>query len=138
MLNFASYFLKGVKNTLRFKDGVNFSHKGPWKIVYPDTIIDEWYVGDFMSAEYTISIDNGTRSKEIIKCLVVAGPDTASLVTYGRINLETKLVEVSATVISSRVSIVVNPAVVEGLTPGRGAKLIFNAVYFHTVNSLEP
>jgi hypothetical protein len=138
MLNFVNYFLKGVKNTLRLKNGVNFSYKGPWVIVYPNTVIDEWYVGDFMSAEYTISIDNSTGDKEIIKCLVVAGPNTASIVTYGRTNLVTDLVEISAAVTSSRVSVIVNPAVVNGETPGRGAKLIFKAEYYYTVNSLEP
>jgi hypothetical protein len=138
MLKFASYFLQGLKSTLRLKNGVNFSYKGPWVIVYPNTVIDEWYVGDFMSAEYTISVDNGTTKKEIIKCLVVAGPNDATIVPYGRTNLSTNLIDITASVNSSKLSLIVNPAIVNSETPGLGAKLIFKAEYFYTINELEP
>jgi len=98
MLNFASYFFQGLKKTLRLKNGVNFSYKGPWTIVYPNTVIDEWYVGDFFAAEYTISVDKSTNQKEIIKCLVVAGPNDATIVPYERTNLGTNLIDITASV----------------------------------------
>jgi len=65
MINFASYFSRNVKNTLLLKNGVNLAHKGPWVLVYPNTVIDEWYVGDFMSAEYTVSVDFGNNEKRL-------------------------------------------------------------------------
>jgi hypothetical protein len=138
MLKFASYFLQGLKSTLRLKNGVNFSYKGPWTIVYPSTVIDEWYVGDFFAAEYLIAVDKGTTQKEVIKCLLVAGPNDATIVPYGRTNLGTNLIDVTAQVNASKVSLIVNPATVGPSTPGLGAKLIFKADYFYTINELEP
>lgn len=136
MLNFASYFLKGLKSTLRLKNGVNFSYKGPWSIVYPSTVIDEWYVGDFCAAEYTIVVDLGNQDKEIIKCLVVAGPDTATITPYGRTNLGRDLIELSVSVTASKVSIIADPAVFDDSTAGFGSKLIFSAQYYYTINEL--
>ena len=136
MINFASYFFKGIKNTLRLQNGVHFSYKGPWKLLYADTVLDEWYVGDFMSAEYSIVVDYGTNDKEIIKCLVVAGPETANIVTYGRTNLGRNLIEISADVNASKVRLIVNPATFDDSTVGIGSKVIFNATYYHTLNAL--
>jgi hypothetical protein len=136
MMNFASYFYRGVKNTLRLKNGFNLSYKGPWVPVYSNTVIDEWYVGDFMAAEYTVVVDYGNNDKEIIKCLVVAGPETANVVTYGRTNLGRNLIEISATVTASKVSLVANPAVDQGSTIAIGSKLIFSANYYYTLNEL--
>jgi hypothetical protein len=78
MIDFAKYFSAGLKSTLRLLNGTNFSYKGPWVLVYPDTVVDSWYVGDFSSAEYTLSVDLDTNDKEIVKCIVVAGPSVAS------------------------------------------------------------
>lgn len=136
MINFASYFFRGLKNTLRLKNGTNFAYKGPWTLVYPNTVIDEWYVGDFMAAEYTIVADLGINDKEIIKCLVVAGPDTANVVTYGRTNLDRNLVDITATVNASKVQLIVDPAVHENSTVGVGSKVIFSATYYHTLTDL--
>ena len=136
MINFASFFLKGLKNTLRVKDGVNFSYKGPWALVYPNTVIDEWHVGTFMAAEYNIVADLGNNDKEIVKCLVVAGPNTANVVTYGRTNLGRNLIEVSADVNASKVRLIVDPAVFDDSTVGFGSKVIFSATYYYTINEL--
>jgi hypothetical protein len=139
MINFASFFSKNVKNTLLFKNGTNIAHKGPWVLVYPDTVIDSWYVGDFMSAEYTISVDFGNTEKEIIKCLLVAGPDSAAVTVFGRSNLANNLIDITATVSSSKVSLIVNPAVnQDGSTLFVGSKLIYSATYYHTLNDLTP
>lgn len=136
MINFASYFSRGVKNTLTVQQGVNFAYKGPWTLVYPNTVIDEWHVGDFMAAEYTIVADLGPNDKEIIKCLVVAGPDTANVVVYGRTNLDRNLLEITANVTASKVQLIVDPAVHESSAVGVGSKVIFSATYYHTLNSL--
>lgn len=134
MINFASFFSKNVKNTLLFKNGTNIAYKGPWILVYPDTVVDEWYVGDFMSAEYTISVDFGNTEKEIIKCLLVAGPNSAAVTVFGRSNLNSNLVDFTATVSASKVSLIVNPS--SSLV--NGSKLIYSATYYHTINDLTP
>lgn len=133
MINFASFFSKNVKNTLLFKNGTNIAYKGPWKLAYPNTVIDEWHVGDFTSAEYTISVDLNNNEKEIIKCLLVAGPNSAAVTVFGRSNLNSNLIELSATVNASKVSLVVNPS----SNQVNGSKLIFSANYYHTVNNLS-
>jgi hypothetical protein len=139
MISFASFFSKNVKNTLLLKNGTNIAYKGPWVLVYPDTVVDEWYVGDFMSAEYTISVDYGNTEKEIIKCLLVAGPNSAAVNVFGRSNLNNNLVDFTATVNASKVSLIVNPAInQDGSSLFVGSKLIYSATYYHTLNDLTP
>jgi hypothetical protein len=142
MLNFARYFLQGLKNTLRVQNGVNFSYKGPWVTVISDTVLDEWYVGDFMAADYTISVDVGNSRKEMIKCMVVAGPNQADLTVYGRTNTNENLIDISASVTASKVSLRVGPASSpDGSTYDNsslliGSKVIFSATYYHTINEI--
>ena len=134
MLDFAKFFRPGLKNTLRLQNGVNFSHKGPWVQLYPQTIVDEWYIGDFCAAEYSIVIDFGVEDKEIIKCIVVAGVEQANVTTYGRTNLGRNLVDITADVNASKVSIKLHPAISDDSAASTGAKVIFNATYYHTLN----
>jgi hypothetical protein len=142
MLNFAKFFLQGIKNTLRVQNGVNFAYKGPWVSVFPNTVVDEWYMGDFMAAEYTIVVDVGNFRKEIIKALVVAGPETANVTVYGRTNLGENLIDLAVAVNTSRVQLIINPA--NSATDSTyddsaillGAKAIFSATYYHTINDL--
>ncbi len=129
-MNFAQYFLNGLKGTLRFNNGKNLSYKGPWISVLPNTLVDEFFVGDFMAAEYTISVDAGNVDKEIIKCLIVAGPDEAKISVYGRTSLNNPLITLSSTVNSSRVSLFASPIGAEN------KKLIFSANYYYTINEL--
>lgn len=142
MLNFNRLFLQGVKNTLRVQNGVNFAYKGPWKTVAENTVIDEWFVGDFCAAEYTIMVDAGNIRKELIKCLAVAGPETADVTVYGRTNLNENLVDVTGTVSASKFQLIANPASSpDGSTYDNsslllGSKLIFSATYYHTLNDL--
>ena len=142
MLNFARYFLQGLKNTLRVQNGVNFSYKGPWVTVISDTVLDEWYVGDFMAADYTIAVDVGNSRKEMIKCMVVAGPNQADLTVYGRTNTNENLIDISASVTASKLSLIVGPASSpDGSTYDNsslliGSKVIFSATYYHTINEI--
>ena len=138
MLSFSNFFTRGVKNTLKFKNGAQLAHAGPWVQVYPDTVIDEWFLGDFMSAEYTITVDYDTNHKETIKCLMVAGPNVANVIIYGRVNLGKKLIDVTAQVDGSRAYLVASPATNTGAPPTTfpGSKLIFSANYFQTINEL--
>lgn len=137
MLNFKKYFAVGLRNTLRVINGVNFSYKGPWVQVYPNTVVDEWYVGEFSGAEYTISVDYNLFNRETLKCIVVAGPSTANVVIFGRCNLGEDLVELTATVNNSKVTLIANPAVSnDGSTILLGSKLIFSANYYYNSNEL--
>lgn len=130
-MEFSSYFIKGLKGTLRFQNGVNTSFKGPWVGLEADTVLDEFYVGDFMSAEYTICVDGGNIDKEIVKCLVVAGPSEAKITIYGRTSLQDDMISLTANVNASKL-------VLTGSPIGTGSKrVIFSAVYFETIFDLE-
>jgi hypothetical protein len=138
MLQFSNFFAQGLRATLRLINGKNFSYSGPWVSVYPSTVVDEWYVGEFMSAEYTIAVDYGTFEKEIIKCIVVAAPGNASITIFGRSNLGKNLVELSVSVDASKVTLIADPATdIDGSTLIQGSKLIYSANYYYTLNELS-
>ena len=137
MIDISRYFTRGLRGTIRALNGANFSYSGPWVQVYNNTEIDRWYVGDFFSAKYKIAIDYDTNNKEILECLLVAGPNEASVVVYGRANLNNNLIDLSASVNNSYVSLVANPVNTPGLNSA-GCKLMFTADYFCTVNDLRP
>lgn len=130
-MEFKDYFMTGLSGSLRLKNGVNFSYKGPWVQIEPDTVIDEWYHGEFMAAEYTICVDAGNIDKEIIKAVVVAGPSQAKVNLFSRVTLNNELITLSAVVNSSKVSIIANPSAFIGTK-----KLIFSSVYYETINEL--
>jgi hypothetical protein len=144
-MNLTEYFLKGLKGTLRFNNGKNLSYKGPWVQMLPETVMDEFFVGDFMAAEYTICIDGGNFLKEVIKCLVVAGPENTNLTPFGRTNLGLDLISLSATVDASRVKVIATPLVGPGPIVKDGdtlsetgiIKMIFSANYYYTINELS-
>jgi len=142
MINFAKFFFQGIKNTLRVQNGVNLAYKGPWVAVFPNTVLDEWYVGDFMAAEYTVVVDVGNFRKEVVKAIVVAGPDNAGVTVIGRTNLGENLIELTASVNDSKVQLLMNPAnsptdsTYDNSTLLLGAKAIFSATYYHTINDL--
>jgi hypothetical protein len=114
----------------------SFSHNGPWKQVYEDTLLDRWHVGDFSTAEYTISADLDTNNKEILKVLVTATVDNASIVIYARNNTAKDLIEVTATVNQSYVDILINPAEPEDSVSNAGVKVFYTAQYFHNQTPL--
>lgn len=132
MMHITQFFLKGLNKTLKLINGTNFSYAGPWTTVYTSgTVVDTWYVGDFMSADYTISVDKNSGSKEIIKCLVVASPQVAAVTIYGRTDTDGSLVNLTATVSDSRVSLIARS--IEGQ-----CKLISSVSYYQTISALVP
>jgi hypothetical protein len=137
MFNIGNYLRDGLKNTLLFRNNSGVSYNGPWKQVYSNTLLDRWHVGDFSSVEYTISADLDTANKEIIKALVTATVDTASIVVYARNNTVRDLIEVTATVNNSYVDIILNPAAITG-NLNNGVKIIYTASYYHTQNPPTP
>lgn len=131
-MQITQFFLKGLNKTLKLINGTNFSYAGPWTTVYSTgTVIDSWYVGDFMTADYTLSVDQGSDSKEIIKCLVAGSPQTATVTIYGRTNLGSNIINITATVDNSRVSLVARTIVGE-------CKVIYSAAYYQTLSTPIP
>ena len=105
MFDITKFFGKGLKNTV-MPQMEQIPCFGPEKIT-EDTLLDRWLVGDFCAAEYTIVADLSTFPKEIVKCLVVAGPGTAELTVYGPSNLGNEIIS-HATVNDSYVNVIVN------------------------------
>ena len=143
MQNLKKYLTDGLKNTLLFRNNAGTSHNGPCKQVYTNTLLDRFHLGNFASVEYTISADFDVLNKEIIKVLVTATRDRASVVIYARNNTLADLVTVSATVNDSYVDIILNPIIIavdlENDIPAQdysGSKVIYTAKYFHTQNPL--
>ncbi len=142
-MDFSRFFLRGAKGTLRLQNDIQFSYKGPWiPISSAKTLVDEWYLGDFMSADYTVSVDSGLTRKEMIKALVVAGPDSGSATVYGRTNLGESLIDLTVEVDSSRVRLYVVPAqspdgsTIDNSSLFLGGKLIFSSTYYYTITDI--
>lgn len=135
MFNVSKFLKEGLKNTILFKNNSGISHKGPWIAAYPGTVLDRFHVGDFASVEYTISADFNSDRKEILKALVTASVDRASVVIYARNSTFEELIDIDVEVNNSYVDVIVNPANADDSTPYAGAKVIFTASYFHTQNS---
>jgi len=136
MIDFNKFFTKGLGKSILLKDNGAVSHNGPWKQVYTNTLLDRFYLGDFCSAEYTISADLNNNNKEILKVLVVASLDNASVMVYSRVNTNRNIVNVSATVNSSYVDVILNPATTTESPNNDGAKIIYTVNYFQNQNPL--
>ena len=67
MFNITQYLKSGLQNTLLVRNNSGFSYAGPWKQVYVNTQLDRFHLGDFSSADYTVSADLDTNNKEIVK-----------------------------------------------------------------------
>ena len=125
------FFKNGLKNTLLLKNDTQMSRNGPWSAIPLATEIDRFFLGDFNSAEYTISVDYNTLHKEIIKVLVVCSIQNASISVYGRANFGQDLVDIAANVNDSYCSIIATPRL--GF---ENSKLQYNVFYFQNQNLL--
>lgn len=125
MIKFTDFFKQNPGNKLSLKNNVQLSHKGAWIQIYPDTVIDTWYVGDYSSANYTITAEFSSNKKEVLQVLVVARPDQATVTVYGRTSIDDSLINISATVNNSYVNVVANVTDTTFL----GTKLVFFANY---------
>ncbi len=125
MLKFTNFFKQSPGNKLSLKNNTQLAHKGSWVQIYPDTVIDTWYVGDYSSANYTITAEFSSNKKEVLQVLVVARPDQATVTVYGRTSIDDSLINISATVNASYVNIIANVTDTTFL----GTKLIFFANY---------
>jgi hypothetical protein len=139
MFNITKFFSVAANGALLSKNNGAVAHNGPWKHAYPNTVLDRWHVGDFSTAEYTISVDYNMGNREIVKCTIVANVQTASVVIYARNNLGNDLITISADVNNSYVDIVVNPVQVISIVDDEevvtfdsaGARVIYTVQYFY-------
>jgi hypothetical protein len=125
MIDILKYFKRGLRGTILVNDS-HFSYGSQWTAIETSLAVDRWYAGDFACAEYTISIELGRDKKEIIKCLLTASPNEASVVVYGRASTTTDLVSVTAQVTNSYVELVLSPKT----DAQKGCKASFSANYF--------
>ncbi len=132
MLKFTDFFKQSPQNKLSLKNNTQLAHKGSWVQVYTDTEIDRWYVGDYSSANYTITAEFDSNKKEVLQVLVVARPDQASVSIYGRTSIDDALINVTASVNNSYLSLIANVTDNSFL----GTKVIFFANYAETINTL--
>ena len=124
-MDILKYLKKGLRGTINVYDS-HFSYGSTWQAVESSLPLDRWHQGDFASAEYTISIELGKDKKEIIKCLLTASPNEASVVVYGRASTTTDLVNVTAQVTNSYVELMLSPKT----DAQKGCKASFSATYF--------
>ena len=130
-MNFADYFVKGLRNTLRLKRGVNWSVKGSEIPIPTATVIDTWFVGEFSSAVYEVVAEYGKNDVEHINVKISARPEQASVTVSGRNNNGRDLIQFSATVDASRVFVTASPFYQDdGVTPLEHVKLTFKVTYF--------
>ena len=134
-MNFSDFFIKGLRNTLKLRNGANFSFKGQEIRVPNPTIVDQWMAGEFATAAYEIVIERGVDHVEHVNMLVTARVNQVSVVSYGRLNLGKDLVKFTATSDDSKVTLVATPYFeANGITPLSDIKLTFKATYSERLN----
>ena len=134
-MNFSDFFIKGLRNTLKLRNGANFSFKGQEIRVPNPTIVDQWMAGEFATAAYEIVIERGVDHVEHVNLLVTARVNQVSVVSYGRLNLGKDLVKFTATSDDSKVTLVATPYFeANGTTPLSDIKLTFKATYSERLN----
>jgi hypothetical protein len=136
-MNFSDFFIKGLRNTLKLRNGANFSFKGQEIRVPKPTIVDQWMAGEFATAAYEIVIERGVDHVEHVNLLVTARVNQVSVVSYGRLNLGKDLVKFTATSDDSKVTLVATPYYeADGVTVLSDIKLTFKATYSERLNPL--
>jgi len=129
-MNFSDFFIKGLRNTLKLRNGANFSFKGQEIRVPNPTIVDQWFAGEFSTANYEIVIESGVNQVEHVNLLLTARVNEVSVMSYGRLNLGKDLVKFTATSDDSKITLIATPYFEEdGVTVLPGIKLTFKATY---------
>jgi hypothetical protein len=131
MLDLKKYFTPGLKNTLQLTNGAGFSHKGAWIQIYDATEIDRFFIGDFIGADYTITVNFNDNTRELIKCAVTAGANEAGIVVYGRTAIGAdKIINLSVEVNNSYVSLIATPVIATGGITYSGCTVAPMPTYF--------
>jgi Concanavalin A-like lectin/glucanases superfamily len=103
-------FIKGTKSTLQLEKGINLSYQNQGVAIYNPTQIDQWNMGDFVSADYIINAEFGNNERETIHATLVAMPGQSSITVYGRTSLTRQLINVSSNATNSYAQLIVEPA----------------------------
>jgi hypothetical protein len=134
-MNFSDFFIKGLRNTLKLRNGANFSFKGQEIRVPKPTIVDQWMAGEFSTASYEIVIERGVNQIEHVNLLVTARVNQASVMSYGRLNLGQDLVKFTATSDDSKITLTATPYYEQDeVTVLSDIKLTFKATYSERLN----
>lgn len=129
-MNFSDFFIKGLRNTLKLRNGANFSFKGQEIRVPNPTIVDQWMAGEFSTANYEVVIERGVDHVEHVNLLLTARVNEVSVMSYGRLNMGKDLVKFTATSDNSRVTLIATPYFEDdGVTVLSNIKLTFKATY---------
>lgn len=138
-MNFSDYFIKGLRNTLKLKNGTNFSFKGTELQIPQTTQIDQWFVGEFSSATYDIVAEYSSDNIERITLSVTARSGQVTISDSGRTNLGRDLVYFTATVDTNKVTVFANPYYqTDGITPLVNVKLTYRATYTEKIFPSRP
>jgi hypothetical protein len=138
-MNFTDFFTRGLANTLKFKNQANFSYRGTAVVVNGSTVVDKWYLQDFTTANYEITVEYGTDDIEHLNAVVSARANQASITVYGRNNLGRDLVKFTTTVDNSVVNLVATPFYTSSYpigTPLTNVRVIFKVTYSERITRL--
>jgi len=136
-MNFTDFFTKGLANTLKFKNQANFSYKGTAVLIKSATVVDKWFLQDFTTANYEITVEYGSDDVEHINAVVSARANQASITVYGRTNLGRDLVKFTTTVDNSVVNLVATPfKQADNVTPLANIRVIFKVTYSERITRL--
>jgi hypothetical protein len=138
-MNFTDFFTRGLANTLKFKNQANFSYRGTAVVISSATVVDKWYLQDFTTANYEITVEYGTDDVEHLNAVVTARANQASITVYGRTNLGRDLVKFTTTVDNSVVNLVATPFYTSSHpigTPLTNVRVIFKVTYSERITRL--
>jgi len=129
-----SFFSRGNNSTVQLSRGTNLSYQSTGTAIYNSTVIDSWYVGDFISAEYIINAEYGLNERETIHATLVAMPGQSTITVYGRTSLTRPLLNIRSVSNNSQAQLVVEPATVAV----QGTIVTFFANYAKTSQTIKP
>jgi len=111
-INLTKHFSEGSNGAIRLLNSTSWIVSGnSWNYVTTGaTEIDQWFVGGYSAAQYTIVSEYGVGDREILTCLVTASEDDAGIAVYGRSNLGIDLITLTATVDNARLKLFASPA----------------------------
>jgi len=136
-MNFTDFFTRGLANTLKFKNQANFSYKGTAVVVSSATVVDTWYLQDFTTANYEITVEYGADDVEHVNAVISARAGQASITVYGRTNLGRDLLEFTATVDNSIVKLIATPFFQsDDVTYLTNVRVIFKVTYSERITRL--
>jgi len=125
---------KGLDSTVEFNRTKGFATDQKYQKIYGETNIDEFFLGDFASAFYTINVQLDSDRKEVFQMIVTARPLKVTVSGYGRVSTITKLVDIGATADISKCYITATP-ISSGFD---GCKVVLTARYFNCIDPLQP